>query len=65
MKQATAIVNLEAYRFVSFKSKTEDRRKYTRKRHLLNISIKEVYPPEGHLLFTSFQNIVTVTLVQK
>ena len=56
MKQATATVNLEGYRFVSFKSKTEDRRKYTRKRHLLNISIKEVYPPEGHLLFTSFQN---------
>ena len=45
-------INLEEFRFVTFKSKSGDRRKIARKRHLLNITIKEVYPPEGHLLFS-------------
>ena len=45
-------INLENFRFVPFKSKSEDCRNITRKKHLLNITIKEVYPPEGHLLLS-------------
>ena len=42
---------MEKFCFVSFKEHCDDTRKISRKRHLLEIEEKEIYPPEGHLAF--------------
>ena len=44
-------LDIENFRFLNFRKFSEDKRKITRKKHLLNIDSKEIYPPEGHLAF--------------
>ena len=44
-------IDIENFRFLNFRKFSEDKRKITRKKHLLNIDSKEIYPPEGHLAF--------------
>ena len=48
----SAGIDVEGFKFVSFKEQSEDCRKITRKRHLLNLEAKEFYPPEGHVCFS-------------
>ena len=43
--------DIEDFKFVCFKKFSEDHRKITRKKHLLNMETKEIYLPEGHLAF--------------
>ena len=46
-----AETDVETFCFVTFKEHCDDTRKISRKRHLLEIEEKEIYPPEGHLAF--------------
>ena len=48
----SAGIDVEGFKFVSFKEQSEDCRKITRKRHLLNLEAKGFYPPEGHVCFS-------------
>ena len=41
--------------FVSFKVHCDDTWKISRKRHLLEIEDKEIYPPEGYLAFHALE----------
>ena len=46
-----AEIDVEGFKFVSFKERSEDMRKLTRKRHLEDIERNGSHPPEGHLMF--------------
>ena len=44
-------IDIEDFRFLNFRKFSDNKRKVTPKKHMLNIESKEIYPPEGHLAF--------------
>ena len=44
-------IDIEDFRFLNFRKFSDNKRKVTRKKHMLNIESKEIYAPEGHLAF--------------